>query len=89
VGAVVGLDAVDRKISFPYQESNPGGPTRNLSLYRLSYPGSSGTVVVNRISVSRPVRKSHFEDRGNNRSKTSLPPYIRFFRTFPLQGQKD
>jgi hypothetical protein len=35
------LDAAEkRKISCPYQKSNPGHPTCNPSLYQLSYPRS-------------------------------------------------
>jgi hypothetical protein len=41
IGEEAGLDAVEyRKIVFPSGESNPGHPTRNPSLYRLSYPDS-------------------------------------------------
>jgi hypothetical protein len=28
-----------RKISYPYRETNPGRQAHSLSLYRLSYPG--------------------------------------------------
>jgi hypothetical protein len=35
-----GLDAVEKRIILPYQESISGFPAGNLSLYRLSYPGS-------------------------------------------------
>jgi hypothetical protein len=40
VGHKAGLDAVERKISCPCREWNPGRPIRSPSLYRLSQPSS-------------------------------------------------
>jgi hypothetical protein len=41
LGPRADLDAVEwRKTSYFCRESNPNGPARNLSLYRLIYPGS-------------------------------------------------
>jgi hypothetical protein len=34
-----GVDAVDKKPFFPFQESNPVCPACSPSLYRMSYPG--------------------------------------------------
>jgi hypothetical protein len=42
VGPRAGLDAPEkRKISCPCRESKPSSEPRSLSLYRLSYPGST------------------------------------------------
>jgi hypothetical protein len=40
VGPRAGLDAAEKKISFPCRESYPGRPAPSLSLYRLGYPSS-------------------------------------------------
>jgi hypothetical protein len=40
VGPTVGLDAMEKRQILHYRESNPG-QARGVSLYRLSYPGST------------------------------------------------
>jgi hypothetical protein len=67
VGHRASLDAVEKKVSYPFRESKPGHPVRISSLYRLSYPGSllASRTERNNLKLSRRLYAMKFSGTTN------------------------